>query len=78
MGAYHKILQEEHARPGDFFVQLDRIQYQADRVTANPNFDVIPDSSGNIIRRKGIDLMNAIVKFFNSALMFFSKSFGGD
>jgi hypothetical protein len=72
-----KILYEENARPEDFFVQLERIQYQAERIVANPNFDVIPDSSRKLIQRKGIDLMTASVNFFNYALVYFSKGFGG-
>jgi hypothetical protein len=72
-----EILNEEHARPGDFFAQLERIQFQADRIAANPNFDVIPDSSSNTVQLKGIDLMTSIINFFNSALLYFSKGFGG-
>jgi hypothetical protein len=72
-----QILNEEHARPGDFFTQLERIQFHADRIAANPNFDVIPDSSRNLVQRKGIDLMTSIINFLNSALLYFSKGFGG-
>lgn len=72
-----QILDDETIRSDDFYRLLKCIEYQAHRV-ANPNYDTIPESTRQIIQEKGTDLITAIVRFFNSALLYFSRSFAGE
>jgi hypothetical protein len=72
-----QILDEENSRSDDFFVQLRSIEYQTTRLAANPNFEKMKDSMQNIMEEKGTDLMTAVVRFFNSALLHFSENFPG-
>jgi hypothetical protein len=77
LGVILNFLHEENVRPDDFYVQLERIEYQASRVAFNRNFDVIPEAARSVIQIKGTNLIAAIIKFLNSALLYFSKGFAG-
>jgi hypothetical protein len=70
-----KILDTEGCRGVDFLVQLRRIEFQAAILADNPNYDLDLDSTQNIINEKSTDLLTAVVKFFNSALVYFSHEF---
>ena len=68
----------DHAE--DFNRQLERIEYQAARVaqnSQNTNFDLDQARGRDLRREKSIYLMTAIVKFFNSALLYFNSKFFG-
>jgi len=58
-------------------MNLKRIEYQAARITANPNLDVMSTSNRNLMRAKGTDLITAIIEYFDSALCYFSHSLAG-
>ena len=68
-------MNDESTRGEDFYIQLKRIEYQAARVSENPNFDLNSESTRNLMKEKSIDLMTAIVKYFNSALLYYSHDF---
>ena len=68
-----KILETSQRMTEDFYLQLKRIEYQASRVAGNPGFKRIADAETNPLKQKGIHLMNAIVIFLNSALLYFSE-----
>lgn len=54
--------------------QLELAEYQAARIETN-NFDLISDRTLGMVREKALNLMTAIVEFFNSALVYFSHNF---
>jgi hypothetical protein len=58
-------------------VQLKRIGFQSARVADNPNFDFMSESIRDLMQKKGIHLLTAIINFFTSALHYFSKGFAG-
>ena len=62
----------------DFYLQLQRIEYQAARVAENPNFDKILDHRRNVMKESGVHLLTAIVRFLNFALVSFSEGFTGN
>ena len=63
-------------RKKTFYIQLRRIECQAERIAYNRNYDQMPEQDRQRIQKKGIDLMTAIIRFFNSALCYFSYNFG--
>jgi len=71
------MLVQEGDRGTDFYVQLQRIEYQCARVTENPNFDLNSESTRSLMKEKSMELLTAIVKFFNSALLYYSNNFFG-
>ena len=75
--ADHKIISDEAGRGGDFYIYLKRIEYQAARIAENPNFDLDSESTRDLMKEKSIDLMIAMVRFFNSALLYFKHDFFG-
>jgi hypothetical protein len=58
-------------------VQLRYIEFQAALVADNPNYDLDLDVTQNLLTEKSTDLLSAIIKFFNSALLYLSGSFFG-
>lgn len=73
-----QIIDEEVGRADDFNMYLRRIEYQATRVVENPNFDLNRENNQGLLRQKSIDLMTAIIKFFNSFLLYLSCDDIGD
>ena len=59
----------------DFLRQLRRIDFQAARVAQNPRLDLNSPTTRDLMREKSVDLMTAIVEFFNSALIVFNQNF---
>src|SRR5438045_2420509 len=66
-----QIVEDEHSRATDFYDQLNRIQFQAARVSENQAFNIHPQTKRSFMREKATALITAIVKFFNSALLYF-------
>jgi hypothetical protein len=62
----------------DFTQELRRIEFQAALLADNPEYSVDLESAGALLREKSTDLLTAVVKFFNSALLYFSKGFFGN
>ena len=73
-----KIVEDEAGRADDFYRILKRIEYQSARIAQNPNFDLNGASTRNLMQEKSIDLMTAIVTYFNSALLYYSRDFFGE
>ena len=71
------MIHDEGGRAEDFYSQLRRIEYQAARIAENQNFDLNIESTRNLMREKSIELMTGIVKFFDSALLYFGHQFFG-
>ena len=67
----------EAGRGDDFYIQLQRIEYQSARIAENPNFDLNMNLTRNLMREKSIELLTAIVEFFNSALLYYKHNFFG-
>jgi hypothetical protein len=72
-----QILEDERDRRGDFELLLRRCGYQATRVSENPYFDKVPESTHSKIREKGVNLLIAILNFFSATLDYLSKPFVG-
>jgi len=53
---------------------LRRIEFAAALLADNPHYDLKNISNRNLVSEKSTDLMTAIVKFFNEALLYFGKS----
>lgn len=62
----------------EFYRYLERIEYQSARLAANPHFKLENAYSNNLIRDKSVDLMTAIVLFFDSALLYFHSNLLGN
>jgi len=56
---------------------LGRLEFQAALIADNPNYDLNSVSTRDLVQEKSRDLMTAAVRFFNNALVCFSKSFAG-
>jgi len=54
----------------DFDAQLKRIEYQTARLVELSNIENIMVSQRNLLQEKSLDLMTAIVKYFDSTLLF--------
>ena len=67
----------EATRSGEFLLSLRRIEFQAAIIADNPTYDLNSASTRDLVAEKSRDLMTAVVKFFNAALIYFSKSFAG-
>jgi hypothetical protein len=72
-----KIIDEEAGRADDFNLYLRRVEYQLARVAENPSFDLNSESTRITLQYKSIDLMTALIKFFNSFLLYSEHSFFG-
>jgi hypothetical protein len=46
-------------------------------VADNPSYDLDLEITQNILKEKSMDLMCAVIKYFNSALVYLSKGFLG-
>jgi hypothetical protein len=75
LGIILQIIDGEAARGKDFLATLRRLEFQAALIADNPNYDLNSASTRDLVEEKSRDLMTAIVKFFNDALIYFSKSF---
>lgn len=53
------------------------MQTQAERIAANPSIDLSSKSIVERMEKRSTDLMAAIIRFFNSTLVYFNKSFFG-
>jgi len=67
----------EAGREEEFYIQLRRIEFQSARIVENPNFDFNADSTRNLMKEKSIELLTAIVEFFDSALLYYNHNFFG-
>ena len=65
-------MNDESGRADDFYSQLRRIEYQASRIST---IDLTVESTRTLMQEKSLDLMTAIVKYLNGALIFFNSSF---
>lgn len=68
---------DESQKGSEFYQYLARVEYQAARLGGNPHFNLTKDSFNNHMRDKSIDLMTAIVLFFDSALVYFQSNVFG-
>jgi hypothetical protein len=57
---------------------LRRIEFQAALVADNPSYDLDLEMTQNLLKEKSMDLLSAVIKFFNSALVYLSKGFLGN
>jgi hypothetical protein len=65
-------MNHESGRADDFYSQLRRIEYQAARIST---IDLTVESTRTLIQEKSLDLMTAIVKYLNGALIYFNANF---
>jgi hypothetical protein len=72
-----QIVDTESSRADDFLFNLRRIEFQAAIIADNPTYDLNAESTRNLVEEKSRDLMTAIVRFFDSALIYFSRHFVG-
>lgn len=72
---HKQILDGEAGRGDDFLFYLRRIEFEASLLADNPNYDLVLDTTH--LEEKSTDLISAIIRFFNSALVYFSKDFFG-
>jgi hypothetical protein len=72
-----QIVTDEAKRAEDFLYSLRRIKFQAAVIADNPTYDLNSESTRNLVEEKSRDLMTAVIKFFNGALIF-SKNFAGE
>lgn len=71
------MLEKEVGRSDQFEEQLQRIQYQSERVACNPNYDFNLEGAQKLMKEKSIQLLTAVVNYFNSALLYYNQtSFG--
>jgi hypothetical protein len=64
-------------RSEEFLFNLRRIEFQAGLIADNPTYDLNSEATRNFVEDKSRDLMTSIVRYFNSALLYFSNSFLG-
>lgn len=76
LGIILQILEEVSGHKGEFYRQLHRIEYQFARLAQNSSLYL---SVGNrdLMTEKSLDLMAAMIKYFNSALLYYNQSFFG-
>jgi hypothetical protein len=72
-----QILEDEASRAEDFRSQLRCIEFQAALIADNPNYDLGLESTQKLLEKASIHLLTAILKFFNSALLYLSSGFWG-
>ena len=70
------MLEEECARPDDFYEQLILVELQAERIENN-NFDLVSNKMIQLVRERATVLMTGVVEFLNCALIYFSCNFAG-
>ena len=73
---HEQILDDEAGRGDDFLLYLRRVQFEASLLADNPDYDLVLDTTH--LKEKSTDLISAIIRFFNSALVYFSKDFFGN
>jgi len=54
---------------------LRRVEFQAAMLAENPKYDLTADSTRNLIGEMSIELMTAIVCFFDCALTYFGRNY---
>lgn len=69
-------MDQEAGRKEEFFSKLKGVEYLAARLSDNPN--LCSGTGKNLMHWKSIELMTAMVKFFNSALLYFSRDWFGN
>lgn len=52
---------------------MRRIEFQAALLADNPNYNLDLQVTQNLLKEKSTDLLSAVIKFFNSALIYFSE-----
>ena len=65
-------LNDESGHVNDFYSQLRGVEYQASRIAT---IDLTVESTRTLMQEKSLDLMTAIVKYLNGALIYFNSSF---
>lgn len=73
-----KLLDNESDRADEFHTYLRRIEFQAVRIVENPSLKLRLDTTQSLMQEKSIDLLTAIVTYFNSSLIYFSRDFFGE
>jgi hypothetical protein len=56
---------------------LRRVEFQAAILAENPKYDLAAESTRDLIGEKGTELMTAIVRFFDCALIYFGHNYFG-
>src|SRR5437762_2305517 len=74
----NKLLDDESGRADEFHTYLRRIEFQAARIVENPSLCFRLDTTQGLMQEKSIDLLTAIVTYFNSVLLYFSHDFFGE
>ena len=64
----------ESGHADDFYCQLRRFEYQASRISS---IDLTVESTRTLMHEKSLDLLTAIVKYLNGALLYFNSNFFG-
>jgi len=57
---------------------LRRIEYQSARIVENPNFDFDSTSTWDLMKEKSLELLTAIIEFFDSALIYYKHDYFGN
>jgi hypothetical protein len=68
---------KEMSRSKEFQDKLKRVGYQAERLADHPNVDLTVEATRNRVHKKSKDLMIAIIRLFNSYLLYFNHGFFG-
>jgi succinylglutamate desuccinylase len=78
LGIILQILDGEAQRGEEFMKYLRLIEFEAALLSENPNYDLDTSSSRNLVQETSIELMTAVINFFNSTLIYLRTDFFGD
>jgi hypothetical protein len=78
MHANRKLLDDESVRADEFHTYLRRIEFQAVRIVQNPSLNLQLNTAQGLMQEKSIDLLTAIVTYFNAALIYFTGDVFGE
>ena len=68
----------ESGRADEFHTYLRQIEFQAVRIVENPSLNIRLDTTQGLMQEKSIDLLTAIVTYFDAALIYFSRDVFGE
>ena len=74
---YGKVIDGELKKADEFLQRLTRVQNQAERISDSPNVDLTSKPIRERIQKRSTILMTAIIRFFDSTLLYFQQSFFG-
>jgi hypothetical protein len=78
LGIILQILDGEAQRGEEFMKYLCLIEFEAALLSENPNYDLDTSSARNLVQETSIELMTAVINFFNSSLIYLRTDFFGD